>query len=101
MHYKDDVNFGNILTIVIGAVAMIAAYWAFVSSTNESIAVHSQRLDQHDTQISEIKAVLPDIQSTLLTLSTQQEHVSESLKKVESDVDWLVKREIDKADPKD
>lgn len=77
---------------------MIAAYWAFVSSTNESIAVHSQRLDNHDIQISEIKAVLPDIQSTLSTLANQQQHAGESLRKVESDVDWLVKREIDKAD---
>ena len=100
MHHKDDVNFGNILTIIIGAVAMLAAYWAFVTSTNESIAKHQTRLDQHDEQIAEIKAVLPDIQAALTTLTTQQTYAIESVRKVEADVDWLVKREIDNEDKK-
>lgn len=93
MKYEPRISTGNLITIGFGFLAMLAAYWVFVTSTNTSLAQQSQRLDQHDLQILELKDALDDLPTRL-----QVQNLKESFKKVEDDLDWLVKREIEKAD---
>lgn len=89
--YEPRISTGNILTIVFGVVAAIAAYWTFVGKTSETIATHNEKFAQHEARITELEEVL----KTMPTRD-QVNHLKDSIGKVEADLDWLVKREIEK-----